>query len=869
MLSPVNLRSPGGSAPDPQTKTPQFMKASKFNLGLALALTLCAPALSLRAQWNQNGGVGPYIYTDPANWVGGNINNLFTNPAPVSGLTLVFTNDLILTNGLVMGFSGNSNVLFQSDSATPRTLSISLGNFLRTNQSGGTITVGTSTNPLIVNLYNHTRTLGGATAPASPLNDNAHSGTMNINAQIIDTGSNGTNGVVLGGGNMYTYLLNNSNSFTGPVSFGFRGGGFSSIKNIGAGASALGAPIDSTNGTVTITDSTSFGHVDYLGSGDTTDRPFVWNLSGSQCSFQNVGSGKLTFTGQWTLPYAANRTNILTINAASNHIQLDGYLKTGPAITNLVLIAGNATNRNIFTCPTNDFPSVEVDSGILAYTSITSPGQPSPLGTCANIIIKGGALQYTGPSATNNRTLQLTAGATGWSVENASNTLTLAADFVGSVTDQKSKTLNLNVYSTATMNVQGALPDAVNPTTLIIGNATGMPVFNGGTVALANSNNSFSGGVQVKYSRTLQVPSLADAGLPCSIGTGANPPFGLTGINLGSTDSQRGGILAYVGTTDAVCNRQLSVLGLGSQSSGTLLNNSPNNSSLHFTDFGLWSFNASMANCTVILGGSAAATNVLDSVIPNAASSTAALLVNGSIWKLTASQVYSGSTTVSNGTLLVEGSLGPGADVTVGSLGVLGGNGTLNNNVTVQANGALAPGASIGVLTINGNLTNSGSLMMQLNKSAGTYDRVVGLSTLVYGGTLVVTNLAGTLAPGDSFPLFSATAYEGSFSSVSPATPGSGMAWDLTGLTNGVLKIIVGPSTPPHIGGIRTSGSNVILSGTGGANGGSYYVVASTNVAAPLLNWTRLSTNVFDGSGNFNVTNAMNGPREFFRIQLP
>jgi autotransporter-associated beta strand protein len=844
------------------------MKASKLNLSLTLALTLCAPALPLRAQWNQNSGVGPYIYTDPANWVGGIINNVITNPAPISGLTLVFTNDFILTNGIVMGFSGTSNVIFQSDSATPRMLSISLGNFLRTNQSGGTITVGTATSPLILNLFNHTRSLGGVGSSGTA----ANAGTMNINAQIIDTGSNGTNGVALGVGDMFTYLLNNNNTFTGPVSFGFRGGGFSSIKNIGAGASALGAPVDSTNATVTITDSTSFGHVDYVGSGDTTDRPFVWNLTGPQFSFQNLGSGKITFAGQWTLPFAANRTNIFTINAVSNHIQLDGYLKTGIAITNLVFAGGNATNRNILTGPTNDFPSCEVDSGILAYTSISNPGQPSPLGAGTNIIIKGGALQYTGPSVTNSRTLQLTTGATGWSVENASNTLTLAADFVGSVTDLKNKTLNLNVFNTATINVQGAIPDAgtgPNPTTLVIGNATGMALNNGGTVLLANPNNSFSGGVQVKYSRTLQVPNLADGGLPCSIGTGASLPSGMTGINLGSTDSQRGGIFAYVGTTAVSCNRQISVLGLGSQSSGTILNNSPNNSSLHFTDTGFWTFNAGMTNCTVILGGSAAATNVLDSAIPNTTLSTAGLVVNGSIWKLTASQLYSGATTVSNGTLLVQGSLGPGADVTVGNNGVLGGNGTINNNVTVLTGGALSPGASIGSLTINGNLTNSGSILMELNKAAGTNDQIVGVTTLVYGGTLVVTNLAGTLAPGDSFPLFSATTYQGSFSSISPATPGSGLAWDLTGLTNGTLKVIVGASTPPHISDIETSGSNVILSGSGGPHGGTYYVVTSTNVASPLINWTRLATNVFDGSGNFNVTNAMSGPRQFFRIELP
>ena len=47
------------------------MKSSKFNLSLITALTLGSALLPVQAQWSQNGGVGPYTYTDPANWVGG------------------------------------------------------------------------------------------------------------------------------------------------------------------------------------------------------------------------------------------------------------------------------------------------------------------------------------------------------------------------------------------------------------------------------------------------------------------------------------------------------------------------------------------------------------------------------------------------------------------------------------------------------------------------------------------------------------------------------------------------------------------------------------------------------------------------------
>src|ERR1035437_8477650 len=119
--------------------------------------------LPLRAQGSQNSGVGPYTYTDPANWAGGIVTNIFSSP-PVSGLTLQFPGDFVLTNGVMVNFPGSSNVIFQSDSATPRTLHLSLGHFLRTNNNGGTITIGTVTNPLVLDLYGSTRTIGGGTA---------------------------------------------------------------------------------------------------------------------------------------------------------------------------------------------------------------------------------------------------------------------------------------------------------------------------------------------------------------------------------------------------------------------------------------------------------------------------------------------------------------------------------------------------------------------------------------------------------------------------------------------------------------------------------------------------------------------------------
>src|SRR5204862_1790727 len=66
---------------------------------------------------------------------------------------------------------------------------------------------------------------------------------------------------------------------------------------------------------------------------------------------------------------------------------------------------------------------------------------------------------------------------------------------------------------------------------------------------------------------------------------------------------------------------------------------------------------------------------------------------------LTGTHTYTGVTTVSAGTLLVNGSIGASA-VTVTN-GTLGGNGLIQGPVNIQSAGRLAPGTSLGTLTIS------------------------------------------------------------------------------------------------------------------------------------------------------------------------
>src|SRR5207249_1785314 len=160
---------------------------------------------------------------------------------------------------------------------------------------------------------------------------------------------------------------------------------------------------------------------------------------------------------------------------------------------------------------------------------------------------------------------------------------------------------------------------------------------------------------------------------------------------------------------------------------------------------------------------------------------------------LTGTHSYTGATTVSAGALLVNGVIGA-SPVTV-TAGILSGNGLIQGPVTIQPAGRLAPGASIGVMTIANSLTLSGVTIMELNAATGTNDLVRGLTSVIYGGTLTLSNLAGTITASNAFKLFSATSYRGAFAALTPASPGQGLAWNTNTLAaDGTLRVV---STSP------------------------------------------------------------------------
>jgi len=59
---------------------------------------------------------------------------------------------------------------------------------------------------------------------------------------------------------------------------------------------------------------------------------------------------------------------------------------------------------------------------------------------------------------------------------------------------------------------------------------------------------------------------------------------------------------------------------------------------------------------------------------------------------------------------------------------------------------------------------------------------------------------------------------------------------------------------PPGIAGISLSGTNLVLNGTAGLSGRTYFVLMGTNLTEPFNQWTPVATNVPGADGNFSIT---------------
>ena len=126
---------------------------------------------------------------------------------------------------------------------------------------------------------------------------------------------------------------------------------------------------------------------------------------------------------------------------------------------------------------------------------------------------------------------------------------------------------------------------------------------------------------------------------------------------------------------------------------------------------------------------------------------------------LSATNTYTGTTTVNAGRLLVTGSTHASSTVTVNSGGTLGGTGTIYGTITMAAGGTLAPGSSgvsIGTLFAKTTVMHASSTYSVDFSGASSSDLLSAAGqTVTCAGTLTVANNAGA-AVGNTYTIISA-----------------------------------------------------------------------------------------------------------------
>ena len=126
---------------------------------------------------------------------------------------------------------------------------------------------------------------------------------------------------------------------------------------------------------------------------------------------------------------------------------------------------------------------------------------------------------------------------------------------------------------------------------------------------------------------------------------------------------------------------------------------------------------------------------------------------------------------------------------------------TIKGNIVAGSGSTVAPGGNGYIQntgTQTGNLTFQGGSTCSMDVSVTTttnYDVINVVGNLTYGGTLAISQNGATgFQAGQSFKLFNATTYAGSFASITPATPGAGLLWNASQLaTNGTLSVVASP----------------------------------------------------------------------------
>jgi len=785
---------------------------------LMVAITVIAmlgakPGRAASGSWNVNASGA---WSGSSNWVSNVIPGTTSGTASTDIAT--FGTTLTTATGTVT-LDANRNVggiVFSSTGAFGYSLGGGAGNLLLSNS--GTIlrsgTVGAHTDTItraiaiqgnggsafFTNNATLTTSLLTVSGGISGVSTSGSTTTLTLNGS--NTGINQLSGIISDGGTGKLALvksdagqwrLTGNNTFSGGVTLNAGTLGIGTTNNVlGSGALTI------NGGSLTnLTAGNNYGNAVVVGGDFTLNAAAAFTLSG------NVDLGAATRT----ITASTSSGNTVTL---SGTISNGGLNKVGPGT--LVL-----SGTNTFT------GGVSISEGMVSANTIANSGAASALGAGNSIAIGAttisGTLEYTGTGGSTNRTVDL-AGTTGGAfiVNNGSGALVFTSNFTASGLGVKA--LNLGGSNTSAANeLQGVIVDSGTRTSLVKRDAgtwtlsgtashfTGATTINDGILRLGND------GV-LSNDTTLNTLTVNKGSLELNGHTQTT-----AGLTLGNATTTVAGATANV--VDAVGGGKLTLFGNVVYNAGSATFNNGQG-----TISGNLDLNGAVRSFTIADSDQAVLDTLVSGTILNSTGTGRLTKAGAGVMALTAANTYTGTTTISAGTL----QLGNGG--TTGSLSAS--SAIVNNaNLTFNRSNALSQGTDFNsVISGSGSVTQAGTGTTTLS-GANTYTGATAVSV----GTLVIN---GSVATSSGVSVSSGA-----------TLAGSGRVSSLSG---------AGSINPGNSPGILTATS---LDMSGGldfkfeltATGNPTWSVASssvndvlhlTNTSDPFASTSATSANVFD-----------------------
>lgn len=542
-------------------------------------------------------------------------------------------------------------------------------------------------------------------------------------------------------------------------------------------------------------------------------------------------------------------------------------------------------------------------SGIMEINSLQNGGLPSSIGASANYnfnwVWKGGTISYTGASTSTDRSAALDS-STDFSVSNAGSTVTMTGVLsgTGGLIKSGAGTLVLrsaNPYEGETVIKGGVLEvQPVNSATEegnIIHNAaaigsSGILRLRGGTYRTTNGSTTlyenYPFHMYVEDGTINGFEPYRNANINCDVSGNGTLTYAVTysreliqgdwsqftgtlvANGVGTLSGAERSTLMFdngvgipnarvnaTGNTKIASYQNLQTLNLGglSGTAGTSLSCGAKTSGGVLT----WAIGGAGTDETF----SGVINNEAYGSTSNASGVTTIIKEGDGLWRLTGNNIYSGTTSIEGGSLIVNGYHSGGGKFFVNH-GILAGTGTLASDVEVAD--TLQPGDNnIGTFNINQKLSllPDAVVDVEINKTTAAWDKINVGGTMTYNGTIRIA-FTGTAVAGDIYKIFNAAdTVAGTFAQIIPASPGAGLEWHFIPESGELIVSQPGFVNPPDslelsatTTDIPAPSSTIVLTWRDNADNEDHFVaersldgIAFTEIAQPAANATAYTDN--------------------------